>query len=260
MVSLDEDGSFRTIRDRSGSIGRWILIGVSVATSLGAIAPWWSQSSDGLSRKVAVRSFSEDFESATYYPIFRACRLIHALTEHTVDRQIGIEENWLQWSLGQFYPPLLRTQDAERILEQGKGDCSERVAVLQWLVRRSRLDTRIVGLGGHVVLEIHANGTWYTADPDYGIVYLGRVEELSTSSPAYLAKPLIRTGTPSEVIDRYATLLTSVEDNLVMPLNSPISPRLHWVEKLCFFFVNAIPCALWILCGLLWLSPSGRDI
>lgn len=259
MVSKEEGYRLEISRTLPGRIGRWILVGTALVTSVGAITPWYSQSQAGLARKASIRSFAEDFESSEYYPIYRACRLVHALTVHSVDRRIGIEENWLQWSMGQFYPPLLRTQDADRILEQGKGDCAERVAVLQALVHRSHLETRIVGLGGHVVLEIRANRTWYTVDPDYGIVYVGTVEELSTSRNAYLAKPLIRTGAPPDTIDRYVSLLKSVDDNISMPRNSPISPRLYWIERISFFLVYALPCALWILCGLLWLSPTGQE-
>lgn len=258
MVSKEEICHWDISRRPPGWIGRWVLVGISLATSAGAIAPWCFQSSAGLARRASIRSFAEDFESAEYYPIYRACRLVHASTQHSVDRRIGVGENWIQWSLGQLYPPLLRTQDAERILEQGIGDCAERVAVLQSLVRRSRLETRIVGLGGHVVLEVHANGTWYTADPDYGVVYRGTVDELATSSREKLAKPLIRTGAPLATIHRYVSLLKSVEDNIAMPLNCPISPRLHWVEKISSFILNALPCTLWMLCGLIWLPHIGE--
>jgi hypothetical protein len=257
MVSAEEVYRSEVSRMLSGLMGRWILIGLSLATSLGAITPWGWQSSAGGARRASVRSFAEDFESAKYYPIYRACRLVHTHTEHSIDRRIGIGENWIQWSLGQFYPPLLRTQNADHILEFGKGDCSERVAVLQSLVRKSRLNTRIVGLGGHVVLEVYANGKWYTADPDYGVVYSGTVDSLKDSSPGYLAMPLIRAGMHRDIVDRYVSLIKSSGDNVVMPLNSPISPRLHWVEEISFFLVITLPCVLWMLCGLLWWNLPG---
>lgn len=250
MVVREEGYRFAILRSRSGLIGRWILLSLSLLTSLGAISPWWFQSSTGLARRDKLLSFAEDFQSAKRYPVFRACRLVHAMTEHRVDRRLAIWENWIQWTLGQFYPPLLRTQNAGRILERGQGDCSERVAVLQSLVRQSRLNTRIVGLGGHVVLEVQANGKWYTADPDYGVVHRGTVDELAAASYDHLEAPLLRTGTQPQVIDRYVFLFQSVEDNIAMRLNAPLSPRLHWVEEFSFFIVIALPCTLWILCGL----------
>lgn len=229
-----------------------ILLGFSVLTAFGAISSLWWRSSEGALRRDAIQSFEKVFQRAEYYPIHLACRLVHTLTEHRVDRRIGIGENWIQWTLGQIYAPLLRTQDVVRILEGGQGDCSERVAVLQHLVRRSRLNTRIVGLGGHVVLEVQANGKWYTADPDYGVVYNGTVDQLARSSPRYLAKPLFRNGEQRDIVERYVSLILSTEDNVAMPLNSPISPRLYWVEQLSFFMVIAIPCSLWMLWGLMW--------
>ena len=239
-----------------GHYHRSIVFGFCVLTAIGAISSLWWRSSEGSVRRTAIQSFAEDFQGAEYYPIHRACRLVHTLTEHRVDRRIGIWENWIQWTLGQIHPPLLRTQDVVRILEVGHGDCSERVAVLQHLVRRSRLNTRIVGLGGHVVLEVQANGKWYTADPDYGVVYIGTVDKLATSSPRFLEKPLFRNGEQRDIVERYVSLLQSTEDNVPMPLNSPISPRLYRVEQLSFFMVIAIPCFLWMLWGLMrWNSP-----
>jgi len=169
------------------------------------------------------------------------------LTEHRTDRQIAPWENWIQWSLGQVYAPLLRTQNPDLILDQGYGDCSERVAVLQSLFRLARIPTRIVGLGGHVVLEVQANGKWYTADPDYGVVHFGTVEELAGVAENTLGHPLNRAGYSQETIDRYIELFRSQADNTALPLNSPISPRLYHAEQFSALLLVMLPCVLWLL-------------
>lgn len=254
MVSKEDGLESFPPRDGWRRLGIWMLVGSAIATSFGAMVSWCSQSTAGVTRRETLRAFVEDFRTAKRYPVFRACRLVHSLTEHRVDRRIDLSENWIQWTLGQFYPPFLRTQNAARILERGQGDCSERVAVLQHLLRQSLLPTRIVGLGGHVVLETYANGKWYTADPDYGVLYVGTVDALATAEPGYLAAPLLRVGCTSDSIDRYIQIFQSVGDNVPMRLNAPLSPRLHGLEAWSTFLVFALPCVLWMLSGFLWFN------
>jgi len=220
------------------------------------MAPSWLASREGVERRGAIRSFAEDFSSSKYYPVHRACRLVHVLTSHGVDRRISASENWIQWSLGLFYPPLMRSQRADCILEHGVGDCSERVAVLQELIREARLPTRIVGLDGHVVLEVHANGKWYTADPDYGVTFPVSVNELAQSSEEYLNDFLVRGGFDARTIQEYQRIVRSEEDNQAMPINAPLSPRLFLIEQLCDVGIIVLPCTFWALYGLLWLARS----
>lgn len=253
-------------KGRSGKVGfsasRWhwtirvTLLGFAILFSCGAVAPWISRSSDGETRRVALRSFAEDFEGSRRYPIYRACRLVHTLTEHRVDQQIAPQDNWIQWSLGHLYAPLLRTQDPDLILEKGCGDCSERVAVLQSLLRLSQIPTRIVGLGGHVVLEVQVNGKWLTADPDYGVVHFGTVEELASAAESTLERPLHRAGYSEETIDRYVELFRSQDDNTALPINAPISPRLYHAERFTSFMVVMLPCVAWLLTLFASMVPS----
>ncbi len=243
------------------SAGHWrwpirgMLLGLAILLSLGAVAPWLSRSSEGESRLLTLRSFAEDFEGSRRYPIYRACRLVHTLTEHRVDQQIAPWDNWIQWSLGQLYAPLLRTQNPDLILEQGYGDCSERVAVLQSLLSLSQIPSRIVGLGGHVVLEVQVNGKWLTADPDYGVVHFGTVEELADAAEGALERPLHRGGYPRETMDRYVELFRSQDDNTALPMNTPISPRLYHVERFTSVLLVILPCVFWMLTFFASLAP-----
>jgi hypothetical protein len=241
-------------------LASWLCFLAAAAASIGVAAPWLFESQEGALRRSTLRSFAEDFHGARRYPVYRACRLVHSMTEHRIDRRIDPTENWVQWTLGQFYPPLLRTRDPDRILEKGYGDCSERVVVLRTLAMRSGLPSRIVGLGGHVVLEIFANGKWFTADPDYGVVYVGTVEELARCDPDYLANPLLDAGYPKHQIDAYIQILQSNDDNIAMPIDSPISPRLYWLEEMSGFVLLAMPCILWLLNGFLWFHPMRNAI
>jgi hypothetical protein len=232
---------------------------LAVLTTVGAVAPSWSSSSEGRERRNRLQGFADDFADGWYYPIHRSCRLVHSLTEHSIERRIAPRENWLQWVAGQFYPPLQRTQRVDRILERGIGDCSERVIVLQTLVRKQLLPTRIVGLGGHVVLEVQANRKWYTADPDYGVVFPWSVERMSELPDRAIAWILAEAGYSLPQIAEYLRIVKSTEDNIAMPLNTPLSPRLAWLETICHHGIIVLPAAMWSLLGILAMTRSRRS-
>ncbi len=238
--------------ERCGPILRYLIFLLAGLTSLGAIAPWCSKNQDGQARRLALQSFSEDFSPDQHIPVYRACRLVHSLTEHTDGRRVAWYENWIQWSVGHIYAPLKRTQLTERILEQGHGDCSERVAVLQALFQKWQVTTRIHGLGGHVVLEVFANGKWYTLDPDYGVTYPRSFRELQHGDERLVADALLRKGYSADVVDRYVEILRSSDDNILLPPHSALSPRLYRIELICEVLLVILPCGLWSILVVLW--------
>ncbi len=171
---------------------------------------------------------------------------VHRNTTHDVTRQIQPSENWIQWIAGQFYSPLLRTQNPKLLAACGRGDCSERAAVLQWLLQRNQIPSRFVGLGGHVVLEAKADGKLWTLDPDYGLVFPVGVQTLSESASIPLQMSLLKAGVDPQRASNYEAILTSPEDNVYLPWNAPLSPRLRSFEELCEWLLWCSPAVAWI--------------
>lgn len=171
---------------------------------------------------------------------------VHHNTTHDVTRQIHPSENWIQWIAGQFYSPLLRTQNPKLLAAVGRGDCSERAAILQWLLHRNGISSRFVGLGGHVVLEAKADGKLWTLDPDYGLVFPIGVQPLSESASTPLQICLIQAGVDPQRTRNYEAILTSTQDNVYLPWNTPISPRLRAFEELCDWLLWCSPAVAWI--------------
>lgn len=198
------------------------------------------------------KAVAASFADQENFQVARANRFVHAITTHSVDRRILLRENWVQWFLGQFYRPLLRSQDPLRIVEGGAGDCSERVAVLQWIARQAKCPTRIVGLGGHVVLEVFAKGKWVAADPDYGVTFSTDVQTLTHGGSKYVASQLQRVGVDEATIENYLGILQSSGDNISMGVNEPLSPRLKVVEDWCEIARVSLP---WFFLGLLLIVP-----
>jgi hypothetical protein len=242
---------------------RWVLgtliAGLASLTTLGALIPMASETPQQRARVNAYREMASILAAQPAYSVSRACSFVHATTKHSVERRITWHENWVQASLGLLYPPMVRTQSPERIIARQHADCSERVAALQRMFRQARLPTRIVGLGGHVVLEVKANGKWYTTDPDYGVTYGVGVAQLETGTGQGVHRLLQRVGCSDPVIDRYLEILHSTSDNVVMGINQPLSPRLALLEGACGWLLVAIPLILWVGLAVLWVAVPSRD-
>jgi hypothetical protein len=238
------------------------VIGLSVAaiaTSAAALVSSLSVERSGQARVGLLHAVAKQLAEQPVYSVSRGCHLVHSLTEHGIDRQISWRENWVQALLGQFYPAMLRTQNPERIVAGRVGDCSERVAALQMVYRQAHLSTRIVGLGGHVVLEVKANGKWYTADPDYDVIFGTDVRTLESGSGKWVRAMLQRRGVDRERVDRYVEILHTPADNIQMAINQPLSPRLKIVEDVCGVLLFSIPFLLWGIVGILWVSLPNKD-
>jgi hypothetical protein len=168
-------------------------------------------------------------------------------TAHSDDRRIRWDENWLQWLAGHWYPPLARTQRTPHLIAGRAANCSERSQILKTIAEQSGCQCRFIGLSGHVVLEVNSRGQWRVADPDYGVTYPFGLQQLQAPEAAPLIQTLLsRRGFPPEVIDRYLAIVGSVEDNVVLDVGSPLSPRLYAAEQACAWLVWIIPAlCLW---------------
>ncbi|MFN7735487.1 MAG: hypothetical protein ACK5O8_05170 [Pirellula sp.] len=230
-----------------------IVLGLmAIVSSLAVVATPLFRPDEAEARVEQFKAVATSFAGQDDFQVSRANRFVHSITTHSVDRKVMLRENWVQWCLGHVYPPLLRSQNALRIVEGGIGDCSERVAVLQWIARQSQCPTRIVGLGGHVVLEVFSKGKWVAADPDYGVTFSTDVQTLTHGGAKYVAWQLQRAGVDAPTIENYLSILQSAGDNVSMGLNEPLSPRLKVLEDWCEIARVAFP---WFFFGLLLVVP-----
>ena len=182
-----------------------------------------------------------------------AVNQVHAATVHADDRRITVSESWVQYLAGLFYRPLLRTQRTERLLAGRVGNCSERAQILKSICESAGYQTRFCGLNGHVVLEVKKDGEWYTLDPDYGVTFPMPMRSLAHhENTAVVRRQLARSGHDSATIDEYLRILHSTNDNVVLGMGVPLSPRLYRIEQICDWLSWIIPLGLMALgCTLL---------
>jgi hypothetical protein len=211
----------------------------------GSIFSWSGTSLRG----VAATGALVHLESARAPQLRQMNQLVRLWVEHSEGLRIGPEINWVQWLLGTIYPPAARSQLAARILASGSGDCSERAAVLQALLSQRGIPSRLVGLGGHVVLETPTvDGGWMVLDPDYGVEFPGTVAELSKGErDGEIRDALASAGFEETPIRLYREILYSPQDNQAMDWNEPLSPRLFWLERLTQGVILGACCVVALL-------------
>ena len=234
-----------------GGIGFCLLV-LSVAGK-----NWQTTSPNPGPAHKSLRHYTNGVRDGAAFDLREATEHIYRGTTHSTDRRIAITENWLQWTLGQLYSPLSRTQNADRLLAGQLTDCSERALILKTLAEHSGHPCRFVGLCGHVVLEVRIGDRWQVADPDYGVVYPVEITALERDGGTALLEETLRAaGHEPAVIERYRQIVQSTDDNVVLPVASPLSPRLDAIERGCDWLAVILPLALLFVGGLLWCSAS----
>jgi hypothetical protein len=241
MVSLQSNlsslrGRIAVVGSLLALVGAVLLVLQMVSFALDFAAQGGSDQQGPLARYVSGLRQGAPFDLA------EATHCIYQGTTHSDQRRIAVTENWLQWMLGHFYPPLTRTQNTERLLAGGLAECSERSQILKTLAEEAGLRCRFVGLSGHVVLEVQTPSGWRVADPDYGVVYpVGFAELQKQSSAPLIEQPLSAAGYPQQTIERYCRIVHSAEDNVVLPVGSALSPRLDRIERACRWLATGLP-------------------
>lgn len=192
-----------------------------------------------------VATSSPHFGQRERFDLERATHFVHDATSHSDDRRISVDENWLQWLGGKGYAPLAHVQLPSRLLAGQVANCSERSQILKALAEAAGCQCRFVGLGGHVVLEVCPNGDWLVADPSYDVVYSVGIERLqSAAGESEVRSKLSSAGHSPGVVISYLAILQSTNDNVVLPVGSPLSPRLYRAEIACAWLVWLIPAGL----------------
>lgn len=224
----------------TGRIALLVGVGLLLLNALGLAVH--SRSTNHSSQNGSLREYVASLRTGAAFDLGEATRRIYLGTTHSDARRIAVTENWLQWALGRIYPPLSRTQDTDRLIAGNLANCSERSQILKDLAECAGCDCRFAGLSGHVVLEVKLPRGWHVADPDYGVVYpLGIAELQQAKNQRLVGQTLYSAGYSRPVIERYIQILQSTEDNVVLPVRSPLSPRLDLAERACHWLVWLIP-------------------
>lgn len=176
------------------------------------------------------------------FEVEEATQFVFQNTRHVERREVTFLENWIQWTLGQFYSPALEVQDTARLMRGGFASCSQRAQILKSLAESAGHRCRFVGLEGHVVLEIEVDGVWKLADPDYGVAYDFDLEAVqSPDRERDIRQKLRAMNWRGRNIENYIEIVQSANDNRRLQIGSPLSPRLYLFEQICRWLVLLTP-------------------
>jgi hypothetical protein len=214
---------------------------------------------DAADGPAALRASIAALRSGASFDLASATHLVHGATTHSDERRVGLTENWVQWLAGQFYHPLAKTQSTHRLIAGRLANCSERSQILKTMAEAAGAPCRFIGLHGHVVLEVCQAGMWHVADPGYDLVYSLDIDQLQRPEAAAQIRDRLHTaGHPEEVIENYVAIVQSAGDNVVLPVGSPLSPRLYRAEAACVWIAWLMPLVS-LLAGLRLSTPKIGD-
>ena len=202
------------------------------------------KSSDEL--KIAISKKSADFN------LEKMNNLIFESIQHSDKREILFFENWSQWIFSKIYNPLKKSQDAILIVDSGIGICSDVATVMKKIALTNNLNSRMIGLNGHVLIEVYIDDKWYLADPDYGFIFDSSYEQIlsldNVQIKSLISKKLSSRGFNDKLTDTYFNIFTSIDDNIILSEGEFLSHRLYILEMtlksfnwfftlICFFML-----------------------
>ena len=127
----------------------------------------------------------------------------------------------------------------EKIIERGYGLCSQISLAMYDYFQKNNLNSLILSLGGHVVIELQDGDKSYILDPDYNVVINGDLNSIYANSNL-IQEAYTYAGYNRKVIESLSEIYTSRENNMVVS-------RYDYYPKLTKFY--------YLVNLLKWLTP-----
>ncbi len=157
-------------------------------------------------------------------------------------------ENWLLWiysqSLGRY--EWTNTKKAVRL---GGGFCSQHAIVFNNILRDQNMESRIIGLNGHIVNEVFVGGEWKVYDPTFNIVFEASLKKLE-DNPEIVYHAYRMVGRTHEEAKYLQKIFASHEDNWHFPTSKHYDVKKYIIEVFSLYAIWCIPI-LFIFVGLI---------
>jgi hypothetical protein len=170
-------------------------------------------------------------------------------------QRVPVWENYVLYTLSYVRPRDYRRYHfryAHRTLERGIGVCGDAANVLSQVLEREGIETRIIALPGHVIIEAEPRdqpaGAWML-DPDFGVSAPYTVEQLK-ERPELLTEAYREAGYPQHDLDTLVELFARESD--VYDNAFAFSPNLTRAEGAAYILKWAIPAGLLLVPSWVW--------
>jgi len=164
-------------------------------------------------------------------------------------------ENWILWARGQRrgYHEWLDTKRAVRL---GGGYCSQHAIVFDNLLDEQGIESRILGLSGHVINEVLIDNKWKVFDPNYNVVFDESLSELERN-PQHVYQAYLDAGYGEGTARNWQEVYGTPENNFHFRNSQSYSSTIYLIfEKLALKLIWFIPAFLLVtgLLARLWLA------
>lgn len=156
-------------------------------------------------------------------------------------------ENWILWIYSNIKDDY-EWSDTKRAVRLGGGYCSQHAIVFNNLLREQDIESRILGLQGHVVNEVLVNGGWKVYDSDYNVVFDATLQDLENDPyPVYQA--YIGLGASDDTAKLFQEAFATEADNFRYKKTRAYREEKYHIEVAALYLVWVIPVFL-ILVGI----------
>jgi hypothetical protein len=164
-------------------------------------------------------------------------------------------ENWILWFRAQRvgYHEWL---DSRRTVRLGGGYCSQHAILLDNLLDEQGIESRILGLGGHVINEVLIDNKWKVYDSNYNVVFDESLNELE-NHPQHVYEGYLNAGYTESTARNWQEVYGSAENNFHFRNSQSYSSTIYLIfEKLALKLIWYIPAFLLVtgLIARLWLG------
>lgn len=186
-----------------------------------------------------------------YHSLDRVNSGIFESIQHGSPITLRFEHNWVLWLISKWKGHHLRyTQDPSVIIKSDAAICSQSAKLLMDYMKGLEVDSRLISLDGHVVVEVFLDGEWFVADPDYGVTFPFDAFELaSKNNDGIIDSKLRGKGFDVDSINTYKSIIYNGY-TLRHPIWEPHEPKSYLIEKLSHAFSWGLPL-VGLLIGLL---------
>ena len=163
-------------------------------------------------------------------------------------------ENWLLWARARSRGSYEWT-DTPRAVRLGGGYCSQHAIVLDNILADRGIESRILGLNGHVVNEVRIENEWRVCDPQHGIVFDHSLEELERS-PDTVYRVYRAWGRNHEESEGWREIFATGDDNFSFESAAAYDIENADFERAALYLVWLVPISLLAVGGLLRRARS----
>ena len=126
----------------------------------------------------------------------------------------------------------------EKIIERGYGLCSQISLAIYDYFKKNNLNSLIISLGGHVVIEFQNGDKSYILDPDYNVVINGDLNSIYANSDI-IDEAYTSAGYPKNAIENLREIYMSKENNKIATRSEyyPMLTKFYYLVNLSKWFV-----------------------